>query len=80
MVSNAYGGEASGPTHRWRFAMNRKVFDCRQLPGECTLTIAGTEDEVLEAQAMHAAAAHDQRDGPELREFIRTSLKDEVAA
>jgi predicted small metal-binding protein len=60
--------------------MNRKVFDCRQLPGECTLTIAGTENEVLEAQALHAAAAHDQRDGPELREFIRASLQDEVAA
>jgi predicted small metal-binding protein len=58
--------------------MTRKVFDCRELPGECTLTIAGSEDEVLEAQAMHAAAAHDQHDGPELREFIQTSLKDEV--
>lgn len=60
--------------------MTRKVFDCRELPGECTLTIAGTEDEVLDAQAMHAAAAHDQGDGPDLREFIRASLKAEVRA
>jgi predicted small metal-binding protein len=60
--------------------MNRKIFDCRELPGECTLTISGTEDEVLEAQALHAVAAHEQQDGPQLREFIRTYLKDEEAA
>lgn len=60
--------------------MTRKIFDCRVLPGECTLTISGTEDEVLEAQAMHAVAAHDQHDGPELRDFIRAYLDEEVAA
>ncbi len=60
--------------------MTRKVFDCRELPGECTLTISGTEDEVLEAQAAHAVAAHAQHDSPELRDFIRASLKAEVAA
>jgi uncharacterized protein DUF1059 len=60
--------------------MTRKVFDCRVLPGECTLTISGTEDEVLDVQAMHAVAAHDQHDGPELRAFIRAYLETEEAA
>lgn len=60
--------------------MTRKIFDCRVLPGECTLRIAGTEEEVLEAQAMHAVAAHDQQDGPELRDFIRAYLNEEPVA
>ncbi len=60
--------------------MPRKVFDCRELPGECSLTITGTENEVLEAQALHAAAAHDQQVSPELTEFIRSRLTDEIAA
>jgi hypothetical protein len=60
--------------------MTRTVFDCRNLPGDCTLTISGTEAEVVDAQALHAVAAHDQHDGPELREFIRTYLTAEVPA
>lgn len=58
--------------------MTRLVFDCRALPGECSLTISGTEEEVLEAQALHAVAAHEQHDGPELRAFIRAYLNEEV--
>jgi len=59
----------------------RKVADCREFPSEinCTLTIAGTEDEVVAAAAMHAVAAHKHDDSPELREQIRGMLKDEVA-
>lgn len=60
--------------------MTRKFFDCRELPGNCTLSISGTEEEVLAAQALHAVAAHEQPDGSELREFIRAYLKEEVAA
>ncbi len=60
--------------------MTRKVFDCRELPEECALTISGTEDEVIDAHALHALAEHDQHDSPELRDFIRTSLKAEVVA
>jgi hypothetical protein len=44
------------------------------------LTISGTEAEVVDAQAMHAVAAHDQHDGPELRDFIRSYLTAEVPA
>jgi predicted small metal-binding protein len=59
--------------------MTRKVADCREMPSEsgCTLTIAGEEDEVLRAAAMHAADAHGHANGPELREQIRSLLRDE---
>lgn len=58
----------------------RKVSDCRDFPSEidCTLTISGSEDEVVEAAAMHAVTAHRHEDTPELREQIRGMLKDEV--
>jgi predicted small metal-binding protein len=57
----------------------RKVVDCRLFPSEkeCTLTIAGTEDEVLKAAAEHAVSSHGHEDTPELREQIRTSMQDE---
>ncbi len=56
--------------------MTRKVADCREMPSEsgCTLTIAGEEDEVIRAAAMHAADVHGHADGPELREQIRAIL------
>ena len=56
--------------------MTRKVADCREMPSEsgCTLTIAGEEDEVVRAAAMHAADVHGHPDGPELRDQIRSML------
>jgi predicted small metal-binding protein len=59
----------------------RKVADCRDMPSEmgCTLTISGEEDEVVRAAAEHAASVHGHDDTPELREEIRTQLKDERA-
>jgi predicted small metal-binding protein len=62
--------------------MTRKVADCRDMPSErgCTLTIAGEEDEVLTAATQHAVASHGHEDTPELREMIRSGLKDEVTA
>ena len=58
----------------------RKVADCREYPSEinCSLTISGTEQEVLDAATMHAVATHGETDTPELREQIRGMLKDEV--
>jgi len=58
--------------------MARKIADCREMPSDsgCTLTIAGEEDEVIRAAAMHAADVHGHSDGPELREQIRSMLKD----
>lgn len=57
----------------------RKVADCRLYPSEsnCSLTISGTEDEVLDAAVQHAVSKHSHQDTPELREQIRSMLKDE---
>jgi len=57
----------------------RKVADCRLFPSEkqCTLTIAGTEDEVLEVAVQHAITSHGHKNSPELRNQIRAMLKDE---
>ncbi len=59
--------------------MTRKIADCRQFPSEknCTLTIAGSEEEVLTAAVRHAVEEHGHEDTPELREQIKAMLKDE---
>jgi predicted small metal-binding protein len=56
----------------------RKVMDCRLHPSErgCTLSIEGTENEVLEAAIQHAVTAHGHTNSPELREQIKTIMKD----
>ena len=56
----------------------RKVIDCRLYPSEkgCTVSIEGTEEEVLEAAMLHAITAHGHTDGPELRQQLRTLMKD----
>lgn len=57
----------------------RKVADCRLFPSEknCTLTIAGSEEEVMRAAVEHAVDAHGHEDTPELHEQIRGMLKNE---
>ena len=57
----------------------RKVADCRLFPSEkgCTLTISGTEDEVLAVAVRHAVEEHGHEDTPELRKQFKTLLKDE---
>lgn len=59
--------------------MARKLIDCREFPSQtgCTLTIAGEEDEVLRAAALHATDVHGEKDTPELRAMLRQALKDE---
>ena len=58
--------------------MARKMIDCRQLPSDinCTLTIAGEPEEVLDAATLHAADKHGHTNGPELREQLRGLLQD----
>jgi hypothetical protein len=58
----------------------RKIIDCRQFPSEqnCSLTIAGTETEVLKAAAEHAVSSHGHSPGPELTAALRDSLKNET--
>lgn len=57
--------------------MARKMIDCRKQPSEsgCTLTIAGEEDEVLDAATAHAVTTHGHSETAELREMLRGSLE-----
>ncbi len=56
----------------------RKSIDCRDYPSEkgCSLRISGTEEEVLDAAVQHAAAAHGHEKSPELREQLKSMLKE----
>jgi predicted small metal-binding protein len=62
--------------------MTRYMIDCRKVPSEnnCSLAIAGTEDEVLDAAAAHAVASHGHDNTPELREMLRGALQPAEAA
>jgi hypothetical protein len=59
--------------------MARMIADCRRYESEnnCTLTIIGEEDEVVETAAQHAVAAHGHQDSPEMREQLRGILESE---
>jgi len=61
------------------FARRRRI-SCGDYPSEggCTLTISGTEEEVLRVAVLHACDAHGYKDTPELRDQIRASLKEEA--
>lgn len=58
--------------------MSRKYIDCREYPSEnnCTVAISGTEDEVLDLALIHAINTHGHKDTHELREQLRSLLKD----
>jgi hypothetical protein len=58
---------------------SRKTIDCRRMPSDrnCSLTISGTEDEVLTIATRHAVEEHGHQDTPELREMLRRALVDE---
>ena len=60
-------------------AGQRKSIDCRDYPSEknCSLKISGTEEEVLDAAVKHAVSGHGHEQTPELREQIKSMLKDE---
>jgi predicted small metal-binding protein len=61
-------------------ASTRKMIDCRRMPPSdrnCTLTIAGTEDEVMMIAVRHAVEEHGHTDTPELRQMLRSGLVDE---
>ena len=57
----------------------RKSIDCRNYPSEnnCSLKISGTEEEVLDAAVEHAVSVHGHRESAELRQELRSMLKDE---
>ena len=56
----------------------RTAIDCRDYPSEkgCTLRISGTEEEVLKAATQHAVSAHGHTDPKEVREQLKSMLKD----
>ena len=60
-------------------ASERKSIDCRDYPSEknCSLKISGTEKEVLDAAVQHAVSAYGHEETLELREQIKSMLKDE---
>ncbi len=62
--------------------MTRYMIDCRKMPSDnnCSLAIAGTEDEVLDAATAHAVASHGHENTPELREMLRGGLEPAEAA
>ena len=57
----------------------RKFADCRLFPSEmnCSLYIAGTEEEVLKVAMRHAVEEHGHKNSPALRDQIRKFLKNE---
>jgi predicted small metal-binding protein len=64
-------------------AMARKFIDCREYPSEmnCTIAIsADDEDELVEAAVQHAISVHQHSDSPQLRETIRSALKEAAPA
>jgi hypothetical protein len=63
-------------------AEKRKVIDCRWFATEkpCDIAISGNEDDVLEIAVQHAVNSHGHQDTPELRETLRSMLRDEGQA
>ncbi|MBX3553631.1 MAG: DUF1059 domain-containing protein [Pseudolabrys sp.] len=59
--------------------MPRKFIDCREFPSEmnCTIAIsADSENELLEVAVQHAVTVHRHQDSAELRDMIRSAMKD----
>jgi hypothetical protein len=58
----------------------RVVMDCRSQKESkgCTLTISGSEDEVLDIAQYHAVKRHGLNNDPNLREHLKQSLKEEA--
>ena len=59
--------------------MARVMADCRRFESDtdCTLTIIGEEEEVIDAAAQHATSVHGHQDSPEFREQLRGMLEAE---
>jgi len=58
--------------------VSRKQIDCKDfLSGKsCTLAISGSEDEVIDMAIIHAIISHGHDDPFELRNDLRSLLKD----
>jgi predicted small metal-binding protein len=63
--------------------MARRFVDCRETPSDmnCTVAIsADSEEEVLEAAVQHAISVHGHEDGPELRDMVRSGIREGTPA
>jgi Protein of unknown function (DUF1059) len=60
-------------------ATDRKIIDCRWFPTEkpCDIAISGNEEDVLNIAVQHAVQSHGHPNTPELREELRSMLRDE---
>jgi len=59
--------------------MTRKYIDCRLFPSDtkCSVAIsADTVEEVVDAAAQHAVTVHKHEDSPQLRQQIRSIVKE----
>ena len=57
--------------------MKRVMADCRRFESDsnCTLTIIGEQDEVIQAAAQHTETVHGHEDTPELRKMMVEMLE-----
>ena len=55
----------------------RKVADCRDYPSvnNCSMMIAGSEEEVMKVAVRHAVEEHGHKDTPKLRAEVKSTLK-----
>ena len=63
--------------------MARQFIDCRNYPSDihCTVALsADSEKELLEAAVQQAVAVHGHSATPELREMLKTLIKEGTAA
>ncbi len=60
--------------------MARMYIDCREMPSEsgCDIAMSGSEEHLVEAAAIHAVTVHGHEDTPELRDEVRSVMKEEV--
>jgi predicted small metal-binding protein len=80
LISYVYNAPATvyAPAQQEVPAMSRKYIGCREFPSDisCSVAIFGTEDEVLDRAGMHARTTHGYKDTHDLRNQLRSMLKD----
>ena len=56
--------------------MTRLMIDCRAVPSDanCTISLQGEPDELLDLAVRHAVDSHGHVDGPDLRDALRAAM------